>query len=157
MVVSDSPADRGEPGGTDAPVTGATSVQAPAPRPEVPPPPPPRTPGAPAASRMRHPTANPSGPNWTSEPNPTSSTTIPPGPAAPPNGAPPAEAPAPTGRTAARRQRRAARAAALAARPTFDRRPLRYRILPRSAIGISVVILAFALGASLSGVILYTN
>ena len=34
---------------------------------------------------------------------------------------------------------------------------MRYRILPRSAIGISVVILAFALGASLSGVILYTN
>lgn len=37
-----------------------------------------------------------------------------------------------------------------------DRRPLRYRILPRSAIGISVSILAFALGASLSGVVLYS-
>jgi S1-C subfamily serine protease len=35
-------------------------------------------------------------------------------------------------------------------------RPLRYRVLPRSAIGISVAILAFALGASLSGVVLYS-
>jgi len=70
---------------------------------------------------------------------------------------PPGGTPAPTGRLEARRQRRAARAAALAARPTFDRRPLRYRVLPRTAIGISVVILAFALGASLSGVVLYTN
>jgi len=37
-----------------------------------------------------------------------------------------------------------------------DVRPLRYRVLPRSAIGISVAILAFALGASLSGVVLYS-
>jgi len=37
-----------------------------------------------------------------------------------------------------------------------DVRPLRYRILPRSAIGISVAILFFAFGASLSGVILYS-
>lgn len=36
------------------------------------------------------------------------------------------------------------------------RRPLRYRVLPRSAIGISIAILAFALGASLSGVVLYS-
>ena len=39
---------------------------------------------------------------------------------------------------------------------TEIRRPLRYRVLPRSAIGISVAILAFALGASLSGVVLYS-
>ena len=39
---------------------------------------------------------------------------------------------------------------------TVVRRPLRYRVLPRSAIGISVAILAFALGASLSGVVLYS-
>ncbi len=35
-------------------------------------------------------------------------------------------------------------------------RPLRHRILPRTAIGISVAILFFALGASLSGVVLYS-
>ena len=35
--------------------------------------------------------------------------------------------------------------------------PLGDRILPRTAIGISVVILSFALGASLAGVVLYTN
>lgn len=39
---------------------------------------------------------------------------------------------------------------------TVVRRPLRYRVLPRSAIGISISILAFALGASLSGVVLYS-
>jgi len=39
---------------------------------------------------------------------------------------------------------------------TVAGRPLRYRVLPRSAIGISVAILAFALGASLSGVVLYS-
>ena len=212
MVVSDSPADRGEPSGTATPVAG-TSVQAPPPSPdaaappggappapprpgvvggapaeppgpraEVPPPPPPRAPGAPAASRLRHPTASGYTPNWTSGPNPASSTTIPRPAGAPPNGAgsavippggpgggsippggpdqpgpPPGDGAGSTGRRAAWRQRRAAKAAALAARPTFDRRPLRYRILPRSAIGISVVILSFALGASLSGVILYTN
>jgi len=35
-------------------------------------------------------------------------------------------------------------------------RPLRYRILPRTAIGISMAILFFAFGASLSGVVLYS-
>jgi S1-C subfamily serine protease len=51
--------------------------------------------------------------------------------------------------------RRRHRAGALPASGT-DLRPLRYRVLPRSAIGISVAILAFALGASLSGVVLYS-
>ncbi len=37
-----------------------------------------------------------------------------------------------------------------------DPRPLRYRVLPRSAIGISIAILFFAFGASLSGVVLYS-
>ena len=41
-------------------------------------------------------------------------------------------------------------------RPTTDLRPLRYRILPRTAIGISVAILCFAFGASLAGVSLYS-
>jgi S1-C subfamily serine protease len=37
-----------------------------------------------------------------------------------------------------------------------DPRPLRHRILPRTAIGISIAILFFAFGASLSGVVLYS-
>ena len=80
----------------------------PTPRPEVPPPPPPRVPGAQAASRLRHPTADPSGPNWTSEQNATASTTVPRGPDAPPNGGPPAAPRRRPVRAAARRQRRAA-------------------------------------------------
>jgi S1-C subfamily serine protease len=37
-----------------------------------------------------------------------------------------------------------------------DRAPLRYRLLPRTAIGISVAILFFAFGAALSGTVLYS-
>jgi len=41
-------------------------------------------------------------------------------------------------------------------RPGRTRPPLRHRILPRTAIGISIAILFFAFGASLSGVVLYS-
>ncbi|HET9076708.1 MAG TPA: serine protease [Acidimicrobiales bacterium] len=40
--------------------------------------------------------------------------------------------------------------------PTTRRGMLRYRVLPRSVIGVSVLILAFAIGAGFSGVVLYS-
>lgn len=40
--------------------------------------------------------------------------------------------------------------------PTTRRGMLRYRVLPRSVVGISVLILAFAIGAGFSGVVLYS-
>jgi S1-C subfamily serine protease len=40
--------------------------------------------------------------------------------------------------------------------PTTRRGMLRYRILPRSVVGISMLILAFAVGAGFSGVVLYS-
>jgi S1-C subfamily serine protease len=40
--------------------------------------------------------------------------------------------------------------------PTTRRGMLRYRILPRSVLGISMLILAFAIGAGFSGVVLYS-
>jgi hypothetical protein len=40
--------------------------------------------------------------------------------------------------------------------PTSRRGMLRYRVLPRSLIGISMLILAFAVGAGFSGVVLYS-
>lgn len=40
--------------------------------------------------------------------------------------------------------------------PTTRRGMLRYRILPRGVIGISMLILAFAIGAGFSGVVLYS-
>jgi S1-C subfamily serine protease len=55
----------------------------------------------------------------------------------------------------AQRRERQAPAGAPAGPPT-DLRPLRYRVLPRSAIGISIAVLCFAFGASLSGVVLYS-
>lgn len=51
--------------------------------------------------------------------------------------------------------RRELRAEAPRATPA-DMRSLRYRVLPRSAIGISIAVLCFAFGASLSGVVLYS-
>ncbi len=40
--------------------------------------------------------------------------------------------------------------------PTTRRGMLRYRVLPRSVVGISMLILAFAVGAGFSGVVLYS-
>ena len=40
--------------------------------------------------------------------------------------------------------------------PTTRRGMLRYRVLPRSVVGISMLILAFAIGAGFSGVVLYS-
>ena len=40
--------------------------------------------------------------------------------------------------------------------PTTRRGMLRYRVLPRSVIGVSMLILAFAIGAGFSGVVLYS-
>jgi hypothetical protein len=40
--------------------------------------------------------------------------------------------------------------------PTTRRGMLRYRLLPRSVVGISLLILSFAIGSGLSGVILYS-
>jgi hypothetical protein len=40
--------------------------------------------------------------------------------------------------------------------PEPARRPLRYRVLPRSLLGIASMILAFSLGASLSGAVLFS-
>ncbi|MBV9661991.1 MAG: trypsin-like peptidase domain-containing protein [Acidimicrobiales bacterium] len=40
--------------------------------------------------------------------------------------------------------------------PTTRRGMLRYRVLPRSVLGISMLVLAFAIGAGFSGVVLYS-
>lgn len=45
---------------------------------------------------------------------------------------------------------------ASAGRRAAERHTLRYRVLPRSLIGIAALILAFALGAGFSGVVLYS-
>ena len=92
--------------------------------------------GPQSASRLRHPTAGGPGAGGMPEPGPTGEGTE------DPSGRHSCAHRTPGGEAATFS---AARAAALAARPTFDRRPLRYRVLPRTAIGISVVILAFAL------------
>jgi S1-C subfamily serine protease len=119
-------------GGTATPV-GRTDTAGPplagaGRRPEVPPPPPPRSGSTPVVRTT-----------------PTSGQT------AIPSATGPAGQPAPdTASTDARsaRHRRLPDADAV--------RPLRYRILPRTAIGISMAILFFAFGASLSGVVLYS-
>jgi S1-C subfamily serine protease len=86
------------------------------------------------------------------EPPPRTSLPHPPEQPAPGNGAAGAVAADGMG---SRRERRLA--AALGNRgPTVDLRPLRYRVFPRTALGISIAILCFSLGASLAGVVLYS-
>lgn len=79
-------------------------------------------------------------------------------PAAPPDGS----GPGPTGRRpaldslASHRRPRAVPPPPGGLLPTTRRGMLRYRVLPRSVVGISLLILAFAIGSGFSGVVLYS-